>query len=96
MAQQSLRGLSSEQMLIIVDELLEHYPDRIRSYSALAGIAAITTTRFHGIAVHSDPDHLAADAAEAVTRLRPLATHNDVLASIVASTLLELNSDFRL
>lgn len=96
MASRSLRGLSSEQILIIVDELMERHPDRITSYSALAGIAAVTQARFHGIPVHSDPEQLAADAARTVTSLRPLATHNELLASLVSSILLELNSDFSL
>ncbi|MBV7294353.1 TetR family transcriptional regulator [Corynebacterium sp. TAE3-ERU12] len=74
--------LTSEDMLIIAEEVCEEYGTSIRSAAALCAVAAVARGQIGGIPVHRDAHECTEAITDAITRLAPLREHNDVLAAV--------------
>ncbi len=75
-------GLSPEQLLIIADEFATAQRVEVRSFAALAQVAATPGARFDGIPVFADVASARAGMEEAIRLLRPLTDNNEVFAEI--------------
>lgn len=85
------RSLSSEDVLVIADEVCESYLSRLRSLPAICAIAAVTDAAVAGVPVHRSGETRDAAIRDAVNRLQPIqdgaanAAFADVLISVLHS-----------
>ncbi|MCK7662640.1 TetR family transcriptional regulator [Corynebacterium sp. CCM 9185] len=87
-----VRPLTSEQLLIIADEVAAVHRVRVRDHALLAGAAAVTSASYLGIPVHRDVRSAAAALSEAIIRLAPLDGANDIFADAAAEILRRINA----
>lgn len=87
-----MRGLTAEQLLIIADEVCATCTASVQKFAALSAASAVSTANFHGVAVHGSVEDMARAVAQTIGSLRPLSSHNDVLAEATARILISLNS----
>lgn len=75
-------GLTPEQLLIIADEFAAVHRIEVRSFAALAQVAATPGARFNGIPVFADVASARAGLEDAVRRLAPLTDRNESFATV--------------
>ena len=74
--------MTPEQMLAIADEFCAVYKVQVRSFAALAAVAAVPEARFHGVAVHTSDGEKAEGVHTAVVKLSPLTGENEAFAEL--------------
>ncbi|WP_115685559.1 TetR family transcriptional regulator [Corynebacterium senegalense] len=80
-----MKGLSTEQMLAVADEVCAIHKVRVRSFAALAACAAVPGARVHGAPVFDSAEAAATELSRAVAALRPLTGANDALAEVAGA-----------
>lgn len=85
------RSLSSEDVLVVADEVCESYLSHLRSMPAICAIAAVTDAAIAGVPVHRSGEARDTAIRDAVRRLQPIqdnaanAAFADVLISVLHS-----------
>lgn len=86
-----MRGLTSEQLLLIADEVCTAHGETVQNFAALAAVAAMSTANFYGVRVHYSSAMMADEVADAIIMLKPLSGRNHQLAAATRRVLLHLN-----
>ncbi|ALC04504.1 hypothetical protein CDES_00055 [Corynebacterium deserti GIMN1.010] len=86
-----MRGLSSDNVLAIADEVCAAHGVVVRDFAALAAVSGVSTASFHGVRVFGSASAMASKVSEMIRLLEPLSGKNETFAAVIQRVLLDIN-----
>lgn len=83
----ALKSLTTEQVLLIAEEVCAQTNAEITNYAALSTIASITNPRIYGVPVYLSATERDKELRRLITSYPPLNSHNLLLCDLIQAVL---------